>query len=84
MAAGSKGAAGRWSSPGTPAEGKAPEVEGGADGHGPEGEEGTHLVVVGADVAEADDTLKLQGEEPLSCINLTESMPHHNLRIKSD
>ena len=44
-------------------------MEGGADGHGPEGEEGTHLVVVGADVAEADDTLKLQGEEPLLCMH---------------
>ena len=69
------------------ADGHGPDEEGthlGADGHGPEGEDGTHLAVVGTDVAEADDTLKLQGEEPLSCINLTESMPHHNLRIKSD
>ena len=41
----------------------------GADGDGPEGEEGTHLPVVGTDVAEADDTLKLQGEEPLLCMH---------------
>jgi hypothetical protein len=42
-------------------EGKGPEVEGthhGVDGHGPEGEEGTHRVGVGKGMPEMDDTLK--------------------------
>lgn len=60
---------------------KAPEVEGthhdGEDGHDPEGEEDTHLVVVGKGVP--GNTLKLQREreEPsyISSTNLTQAMP---------
>lgn len=84
----SKGAAGRWSSPGTPVEagevgGKAPEEEEegthhGVDVHGHEVEEGTHLVVVGKGTPDPEvevDTLKLQWKRLL--------LPHrHNFKMK--